>query len=124
MKIDPTRIFEVNGEVCQLKSTQVMPGAGVDIGVIACPAGQRIRVMGWLIQSVGATAGSFKFKDGPGGTGLTSILFAPPSTNGDCFELPIVDSGYIETSTDELLYVDVAVAQLSMTIFYITYTPV
>ena len=124
MPIDPTRIYEdANSGVLKILSRVIVLGVAVNTSVVAAVAGQRIRVMGLVAQSVGATAGSFQLKSNSAGTMISSIVFAPPITAGLTEKLPITDSGYFETSTGHGLFADATVASINLNVFYISYSP-
>lgn len=86
-------------------------------------SGERIRVMGWILQSGGTSESNIHFKSASGGTQLTGDQRIPPYTGGANHTLPIAYTGYFETSTGEGLYADVATDSLNGTLFYVTYVP-
>lgn len=129
--IDPIRYFEVKGQVCPLlavanaaiavaNNTQIIAAIPAVAGVSAAKV---IRVMGWSLQSTGAGFPSILFKSNSAGTALTAPIFIPSNAAGLSDRLPIIDTGYFETSAGHGLFVDVTVATINSTIFYITYTP-
>ena len=127
MTIDPVRMYEVarsgSGEVCQLESKGVAPGVANNTQLIAAVTGKKIRVMGIQAQSQGAAAGAFQLKSNSGGATLTPAMYTPPNTNGAWYQLPVINSGYMETATGHGLFVDVTTTGQSMLISYIVYTP-
>lgn len=94
---------------------------GNNQSVIAAVTGQKIRVLGYAVQSSTATQSTYGFIDGSGGASLSSFI-APPSTAAP-FALPIVDPGYFETSTGVGLFLNVATAAVTINVFYLTYLP-
>lgn len=121
--ISPAKYYENNGVVCPLVTAAGIIAVGTNQQVIVAVAGKRIRVMGWIAQGIGGIT-TYNFKDGSGGGGLTAGLYAPNgATAGDFSLVPVIDSGYFETSTGVGLFCDVAVAVTHLNVFYITYTP-
>ena len=120
---DPLRVFQVNGQVCQLKAAALNSSVANNQQVIAAVTGKRIRVMGGIYQSGGAAVSNIWFKSNSGGARLTADLRVPMIDNGENFFLPIVECGYYETSTGHGLFTDVATDSCNMTVFYIEYTP-
>lgn len=120
-QIDPTRRYQVNGEVCPLNSGFVILAVGNDQTIIPAVSGKIHAVMGWIIQTNGAANGNFNLQDGAAG----SIIHfsAMPSNAQPSDKLPIVNVPYFQTSVGNGLYTDVAGTGLTITIFYITYTP-
>jgi len=121
---DPTRIYEINGQVYPLLSTPFTPvGTGNNQTAISGTAGKRIAVMGWIAQSSTGTVGSYLFKSSTGPVALSSPLAAPPVTNGELHSFLPRDSYYFKTALGDDLTIDVITAVVYMTIFYIVYTP-
>lgn len=123
--VDPVRIFELKGNVSTLL---VAPGTAYAVGnnrqILAAVSAQRIRVMGLIAQTVaGGGEGTFNLKSASGGTALFPNFYAPLPTTASIFFLPITESGYCETNTGEGLFTDIAVANVTIQVFYITYTP-
>jgi hypothetical protein len=124
MSVSPPKIYEVNGQVCKVKSkfVEIVAGAG-STTIITAITGQIIRVMGVLVSSAGAAgAGAFVLQDGSGGTSLLTTS-TPDTTKLPGLLLPIVDSGYFETTVSVGLYGVAAAANQYANIFYITYAP-
>jgi hypothetical protein len=122
-QIDPIRVFQIKGHVSPLKNSSLIHTVGANRQVVAAVTGQRIRVMGWLAQSTGAAVSNFGLKSASGGTFILAGVVVPMITNGVIDKLPIVETGYCETNTGEGLFVDVITSDLSLNLFYITYTP-
>lgn len=120
---DPLRIFETPKGVSQLTAATLAAGVANNQTLVAAVSGQRVRVMGWIAQSSTAAIGLFSLKDGNAGTVLMQPLAVPVITAGANDKLPIVESGYFETSTGVGLFTDVTTAAVNITIFYIAYTP-
>lgn len=120
--IDPTKIFQINGVVAPILWSAHGFATGNDQAVITAVTGQRIRFMGAWIKSPNVTQGTYAFKTASGGTFLTPTTYAPPYTD-PLLQIPIIPSGYFETNTGEGLYVDITIANVNMTVFYVTYTP-
>jgi hypothetical protein len=93
----------------------------INQSVIAAVSGQKIRVLGYTVQSSTGVQSTYGFINGSGGTSLSSFI-APPSTAAP-FTLPIVYAGYFETSTGVGLFIDVATAAVTVNVYYITYIP-
>lgn len=122
MSIDPIRLFEVNKQVSTLQTAVFNSAVANNQLIVTAVSGQRIRVMGFTMQSA-AAQGNPIFKNGSGGAYISAAFWAPASTLPP-FVLPVTDSGYFETTTGTGLYADVATAIVYMNVFYITYTPV
>lgn len=123
--IDPIRYLETRSGIVTVTSTFFVSVVANNQAIIptASVTGKRVRVMGWIAQSVGAVVGSFTLKSASGGTALMAPLTVPPVTAGLSDKLPIIETGYMETNTGEGLYVDVTGAGVNFTIFNIIYTP-
>ncbi len=124
MKIDPIRVYEINGEVCPLKSAFAVVGVSTNTSLIAGITGRRIRVMGAFISSQGAAVSTFSLKNGSGGSVLFGATAPSNAVATPNIFLPINDSGYVETSTGTGLFSDVATTAAAITIFYVDYIPV
>lgn len=121
--IDPTRIYEINGEVCPLLSTPLLTLAvGNNQAVVSAVTAKKIRVMGWILSANAvATNPGVALKDGNAGTVLAGTILPAPEVKND--KLPIVDSGYFETTAGTGLYADITTATAKVQVFYIAYTP-
>lgn len=122
--IDPIRIYQVNGEVCPLKSAFAVVGVSTNTSLIAALTGRRIRVMGAFISSQGAAVSTFSFKNGSGGTVLFGATAPSNAVATPNIFLPVNESGYVETDTGVGLFCDVATTAAAITVFYIDYIPV
>lgn len=121
MMIDPTRIFEIKGQVYPLLSVGAAFTVGANRVILAAVASYRYRVMGWYAQSTGAAVSTFFFKTNA--TGISMAMTVPVITNGAIDKNPIVASGYFETNTGEDLRCDVATTDLDLWVFYLKYKP-
>lgn len=123
--IDPTRIFEINGQVCLLQSETPDNGlytVGANRRVLDAVTAKRIRVMGWASQGLaGVTA--WALRSASGGTFIMPSVTSPSNAAGSSDFRPIVASGYMETHTGEGLYVNVNTSDLILQLWYIVYTP-
>lgn len=122
-RLDPTRMYETQKGVAKLTSKQFAFAIGNNQQVVEAVTGQKIRVMGWKLQTQGAAPGTISFKSASGGTALTPVLSIPTNAAGSFDTQELKDSGYYETNTGEGLYCDIATTAISGLIFYITYTP-
>lgn len=121
--VDPIRMYEnVNG-ICTVLSTGGTLAVGNNQLVVAAVTGYRLRIMGWIMQSDGATVGKIQFKSASGGTAITGPMGVPTSTSGVLDKLPVTDCGYFETNISEGLYADITTAGIYITLFYIKYIP-
>lgn len=118
--IDPTRIFEINGQVCPLLNYPAAIAVGNNRQMVAAASGKRHRVMGWKAQGDTGVS-SMALKSASGGTFLTTALTMPSNAAGSFDFLPIVACGYMETLTGEGLFVDVATNVLLINLWYVTY---
>jgi hypothetical protein len=124
MSVDPTRYFEIKGQVYVLKSASASPGVGNNSAIITAIALTRFRIMGLMAQSASvSTSGTLTLKNGSGGATLINAFDPPIVTNSNPLILPIIDCGYEETSTGVGLYADVITTGIRLTVFYIAYTP-
>lgn len=120
-RLNPLAFYETPKEVCPVLNKFVSLGVGANQSVVAAVTGKRIRVMGLVAQSNNAASGVLQLLDGSGGTLLYSY---PLPTNAQPTEkLPIVNSGYMETSTGVGLFATVLTQAIVANIFYIVYTP-
>lgn len=125
-QVNPLKVYEINGIPCKVKSAQSSGTVGNDRTVVSAVTGKIIRVMGFTITptvtnvALGNTP-YIALKDGSGGTGL--ILYGVANGLGGSQGLPIVDSGYCETTVGNGLFMDVGIAAVYYTVFYIEYTP-
>jgi hypothetical protein len=120
--VDPTRIFEVNGQVCPLLTYSATVPVSTNTQLVAAVTGKRIRVMGYALQTNDASLiGVIEFLDGSGGARKDAVY--APVRGQQREKLPIVDSGYFETTTATGLFANVSVASVFATVFYIVYTP-
>jgi len=125
-RIFPAKLYEgIGGEVTKLLSAPVVvAGATNNQQVIAAVTGKIIRVMGLIGWNDGAGVGRPVFKNGSGGTNLCYGIHVAPNTVQNEMPLPIVDSGYFETTAGTGLFCDVPTANsIALNIFYIVYTP-
>jgi hypothetical protein len=118
----PARIYEDQKDVTPVMSVGIALATGNGRQVIAAVAGKRIRVMGWIAQSITAV-GQHQFTDGSGGTALTDDHYSPLDTSGTKFDMPVIPSGYFETSTGNGLFADITTQNARLTVFYVLYTP-
>jgi hypothetical protein len=119
--VDPIRKYEnVNG-VCIVDTAIATLAVSNNNLLVAATPGYRVRIMNWVIQSDGATVGSFVLKSNSGGSAITSPLTAPASTGGTHFILPNNDTGYMQTAVGHGLYVDVMTAGMVFNIGFIRY---
>lgn len=91
--------------------------------VMTAITGMRIRIMGLCYQTSSGANGVIELLNGSGGPVLYGPYLAPPNTTGILEKLPIVDSGYFETSTGVGLYFTGGTAAVNMNVFYVVYTP-
>jgi len=118
--VDPIRKFMINGQVYTLATQYNTLTVSNNQSILAAVSTQRHRVMGIIAQTNGATPGVLTLKTGS----TTRMIIAPgPSAQGGGFALPVIDSGYFETATNELLQADVGTTGIYLTVFYLTYTP-
>ena len=122
--IDPSRYYEVKGQVEPVRTQPAQLALGSNASVVAAVTGKRIRVLGFTAQGDGS-AGRIAFKDGSGGTRLFGPLNIPSSATPETYFLPVIDSGYFETSTGVGLFADVGAfgGAVNLNVFYIEYTP-
>jgi|LakMenE18May11ns_1017448.scaffolds.fasta_scaffold9869298_2 hypothetical protein len=120
---DPIRLYEINGEVCTVQCATLAAPLALNQTLVPAVTGKRIRVMGWIAQSGGAVVGAFGLKNGATGAYIMFLKRVPAITDGLIEKLPIVDCGYMETSTGTALGLDVTDAAVNLTVFYIEYTP-
>lgn len=123
--IDPAKYFERRGrhsESLIIKTVGVSATVGSNRTVVAAVSGKRIRVMGYQIQSTGATQGAFVLKDGSGGSQLGGSFTAPPSTAAP-MKLEVKEGGYFETTAGNGLFADITTATVQIEVSYIEYTP-
>lgn len=119
--IDPVKKYQINGVACPVRSAYLSAAVANNQSLVAAVTGSRIRVMGLLVQSLNAGGSQIGLKDASGGSTLLYIA-APAITVGPTF-IPIVDSGYVETTAGNGLFLDCSTHEANVTVFYITYQP-
>jgi hypothetical protein len=118
--IDPARVYERNGQVYPVIAIPCAFAVANNQVVVTGTTGYIIRVMGWSVQSNTATQGAMVLKSASGGTVLMSAKYAPPNT-GLPWDLPITDSGYMETIVGQGLYCDVTAGAINLDVYVIKY---
>lgn len=105
-RIFPAKLYEgIGGEVTKLLSAPVVvAGATNNQQVIAAVTGKIIRVMGLIGWNDAATVGRPVFKNGSGGVNLCVGIHIAPNTTENTMPLPIVHSGYFETTAGTGLF--------------------
>lgn len=119
--IDPTRIYEVKGQVSKVASSAGNATTGSGKTIVAAVSGSIIRVMGWTLQAQ-TVAATINFKSS-GGTLLHDIVSLAAATDCKPDRLPMFYSGYFETLVGEGLVADVAGGSVYHNVYYITYQP-
>lgn len=126
--LDPIRRYEINGEVCTVQCAPLsVSTTTANTQVVAASTGQRIRVMGYMCQSRGATTSDILFRSNSSGTQIEGVVTVPSKNSGDekPFLKPITDTGWFETSTGHALFVQVTGTDgLWLAVYYIKYTPI
>lgn len=121
--VDPIRKYEnVNG-ICIVETAKLTTTVNNNWEIVPALADYRVRVMGWIIQSDGATLGTFTLKSNSGGSAISTPITVPASTGGLSDKLRIQDVGYMETAIGHGLFADVVTAGVLFNIFYIRYKP-
>lgn len=120
-RLNPLAFYETPKEVCPVQNVYVSLAVAVNQVVVPAVSGKRIRVMGMIAQTNNAAKGVLQFLDGAGGTILYSYYM--PTFDQPLEKLPIVNSGYFETTTGNGLYATVLTNLMQANVFYITYTP-
>ncbi len=123
MIIDPTRYYEIKGQVYPLRSQPRVPIVGANQNVIPAITGKQILIMGWSNQAVAALLSVYQFLDGSTGSALTSPRCPPPAASGLFDELPVGDVAYYYLTTGNGLYANITTDQTNFNIFYIALTP-
>lgn len=121
MIIDPTRKYQIAGQVYPLLSVYFEPTVANNQQALANASGYKYRFMGGWAASAGAGVSVITFKDGTGGTNLLGMQPAGNAVGIDF--LPIIESGYAETTTGNGLFADVSTTAARVTVFYIKYKP-
>jgi hypothetical protein len=121
--ISPPKVYEVNGEVCPVRSSVVSSVIANNVVVVAAATGRRVRLMGLMgFANTAAGLSQILFKDGSGGAYITNGILLDINTKPTLgLIMPIVDSGYCESSTGNALCVDILSASAAFTVFYIDY---
>lgn len=123
--IDPINLYEIKGVPCKITPAVVDLAVGNNQSIIAAVTGKVHRLMGLVLQgSLAATIPRIYLKSNSGGTLISGGYWAPSGiTNGGSFYLPIVDSGYGETTVGHGIFADVTVTSISGCLWYLSYTP-
>lgn len=106
----------------RIKSLAQVVGVAANTQLVAAVTGSRIRVFGWQLQGAGGVS-VFTLKSNSGGTVIFPPTTIPTGAAGLIDRLPIVESGYMETSTGHGLFCDVATSNLNLSLFYMIYVP-
>lgn len=120
--IDPTKRYQVNGQVFAIDCAFASFAVGNNQAIVAGVTGRRHRVMGFLLQSQAAAIGTISLKDSNAGT-VKILSVGPSGAAGPPFLLPVIDGGYFDTVTGSGVYVDVFTNAIHLTVFYISYVP-
>lgn len=121
--VDPSRKYELPTGVAPVLGVPLTTTIANNQQVIAGVSGKKIKVMGLLAQSNGATLGFFSLKSASGGTVIFGPFAPPSNTTGTYLQLDIADVGYCETNVGEGLFVDVSTAVVILFVNYLVYTP-
>jgi len=116
MIIDPTRIYEVQGQRYELQTATLVAAVANNQSIIAAVSGYIHYLMGWKIYSLAGGATDIDLKAGSGGTVLMNITL--PAANKD--DLPVIDSAYFKLATNQALVCDVNTTGVHLNIFYLT----
>jgi hypothetical protein len=120
--IDPARYFEIKGQVETLNSHYAQITVGSNYAVKAGVVGKKIRIMGLIAQGIGGVS-AVVLKDGNGGNFLFGPFNIASSGTPDVLFLPVVHSGYFETSTGIGVFADCAGVAATINLFYVEYAP-
>ena len=118
--IDPIRTFQsTNGDTLKVKTLFATPAVGTTT-IFATPAGKIFRIMGWKLQSNDAAPGFLTLRSS---TTILAALTTPSNVNGETNDLPLTDSGYMESGVGESIIADVTTTLQIIHLFYVLYTP-
>lgn len=120
--IDPSRYFEIKGQVEPLRAHVANIPVALNTTALAAIAGKRIRVMGLMAQGSAAVT-TLTLKNGNAGTSLFGPFNIPSSATPNVLFLPVIDAGYFETSTGVGLFADCAGASTIVNLYYVEYAP-
>ncbi len=121
-RVNPANIYENSKDgVLPLLNLFASIPVGANQLLISAVAGKRVRIMGLLSQTNNAAQGALQFLNGNAGPLLYS--YWQPTTAQTPEKLPVIDTGYFETSTGNGLYATVITQPIICNIFYIIYTP-
>lgn len=125
MKIDPTRIFEIKGQVYKLLVASDVALVGNNKIIVAAASGKITRVMGWLVSNATTTSGVYFSLHSSGGAKIATgvVLNANNAAGYAPGRQPITESGYGETVVGESLQMDIGTDNIYYNVYYITYTP-
>lgn len=121
LMIDPTRVYQIGGQVCPVISTFFAQGISANNALVTGVAGKVIAIMGLVVQSNNVAQGTLQLLDGSGGTNLYSFL-SPPNTALP-FVLPIDNHNYGKTTVGNGLFSTILTQAQQFTLHYIIYTP-
>ena len=123
MTWDPVRTIEIQGQRYPILQVGYNSGTATNHQLVAAVSGSIVRVMGLIAQSTGAVEGNFQFKSNSGGTVILHPIIAPLPTITSPFFMPIVETGYTETTVGHGLFLDVVTDTVNLNVFYISYVP-
>lgn len=121
--VDPTRYFEIQGNVSEVLCSACEFGVAANQQVVAAVTGKIIGLVGLLLQASTGAIGSVRFRSASGGGFISASKWAPPNTNGSSLFLPIGRTLYYKTNVGEGLFCDVGTAAIWMDVFYVIYKP-
>jgi len=133
MIVDPIRKYQIkpanaaSGQVYPLLSVTFTLTAATNnqtiLAAITGPPARIIRVMGGVFQSDANVVGGYmSLKNGSGGTKKFGAIY-PSLSSLPPFLLPVIDSGYFETTAGVGLFADAGPQVMLGTIFYVAYVP-
>ena len=125
-QVNPIKVYEVNGVPCKIKAVTSAGIVGTNRTVVSAITGKIIRFMGFAVCPTLTNVAlgnipTISFKDGSGGRAF--VLFGVPNGLDGSKGLPVIDSGYDETTVSTGLFADIGIADCYYTVFYIEYTP-
>jgi hypothetical protein len=114
--IDPTRIYEVQGQRYELQTATLVGAIANNQSVIAGVTGYTHIIMGWDIYAFAGGVSDMDFKNGSGGTVMAQVTL--PASGRSL--LPVGNSNYFKLTISTGLFMDMNTTQSNVNIFYLT----
>lgn len=118
MSLAPTQVYKINGVTYPLLNKFGTAVAAGTTKILADVAGFYYLIMGAVLQTNNAAAGSLDIYDDTSG-GTLWFSFGTPVSTLPPFLLPIIDSGYFRSSPSKGVTIGATTQNQKCTLFYL-----